>query len=174
MITIVVPVYEKTEIVQKFLELSEEILKSNILIVIDSGGGSPLKKLATHYEEFPKGDLSAARKRGISLAETDFIFNLDADTIVPISYVSEAVQILESCKDVFAVALDYEKLKGHLGFGTSVWKANILKQLYDWKKGMGVCECVYMWSKIFKAGGRLETLPMRAIHLKKERYENGE
>jgi hypothetical protein len=185
MLTILIPVFEKTETVQKFLELNEEILKSNILIVIDSGGGSALKKFAAHYEEFPRGDLGLARRHGINLAETEFIFNLDVDTVVPVSYINDATQILELNKDVFAVALDYENLQGHLAFGTSAWKTDILKKLYDYsiqkvsdgqyvKVGShiysnlnnGWCECTYMWRKLKASGGRLETLPMRAKHLK--------
>jgi hypothetical protein len=165
-VTIVIPVREHVEVVQKFVMLNNPILTSNYVIVIDSGGGKPLKKLASHYE-FLKCDLSLARKKGIDLVKTKYTLNLDADTILPERYLTEVAEILED-EDIIALAIDYEELQGHLAFGTSIWKTEILKKLYDWspRTAGGVCECVYMWSKIHKAGGRLETLPYRAKHLK--------
>lgn len=164
-LSIIVVVKENPEIVQQFVRGNSELLHKYPLITIDSGGGEALQPLSVYYEK-NNYDLSSARKRGIDIIESKYVLNLDADTILPFDYVTEAIRILENNDKVACVAIDYEKLQGHYAFGTSVWRSQILKQLYSWKRGMGTCECVYMWSKVIKAGYRLETLPYRAKHLK--------
>ena len=68
---------------------------------------------------------------------------------------------------VVVVAIDYEKPQGHLAFGTSIWRTEVLKQLYDWEsEKVGDCECIHMWKKVHCAGLQIETLPYRAKHLK--------
>lgn len=135
------------------------------IIVIDSGGGEALKPFAHKYIQ-QNVSLWEARKLGYENIETLYTMNLDDDNIVPKDYVLKALNILSENSNVIAVAIDYEVLLGHYGFGTSVWKTEWLKQLYDWNKGSSLCECCWMWSKIHRANKRLETLPYRAKHLK--------
>jgi len=165
LLSIIVVVKENPEIVQQFIKGNYELLRKHLLITIDSGGGEDLHPLSAYYEK-NHYDLSLARHRGIGIVKTKYVLNLDVDTILPPTYVTEAIAILEADDKVACVAIDYEKLQGHYAFGTSVWRSGVLKQLYDWKCGMGTCECIYMWSKVIKAGYRLETLPYRARHLK--------
>jgi len=161
MITTVIAVREDAPIHQ-FLELNPFITKFPI-IVVDSGGGEILRDVATEYikETLP---LSKARRTGILRVKTHYTLILDVDTVLPPEYITEALKILRE-ENIAVTALDYEQLQGHLGFGTSLWKTQILKNLYDWEEGK-ICECVWMWSKVRKAGYRLETLPYRARHLK--------
>jgi len=32
----------------------------------------------------------------------------------------------------------------------------------------GFCECTYMWARLLRGGGKLETLGYRAIHIRKD------
>lgn len=76
---------------------------------------------------------------------------------------------LKKFKDprVAVVALNYEKPQGHLAFGPSIWRTKILQKLYDYESlKTRKCECIYMWNKVRGAKYKIETLNMRAKHLK--------
>ena len=153
MITIVVPCKDKKEISKEWYKQYDIKYPWMTLLIIEE----------------PNLSLSEARKLGISKVKTKYILNLDSDTILPENYIEQALEILEKNEDVVAVAIDYEKLQGHYAFGTSIWKTDILQQTYDWNgiKEIPICECICMWIHIHNLDGkRMETLPMRAIHLK--------
>ena len=181
-LTIVVPVKNPPNL-SLFIKTMEWLLKPNLLIEIDSGGGEALRKFCWRYFE-KNCRMWEARKLGYAEVKTDFTLNLDCDTVLPLEYVKGALSLLMD-NEADAVAIDYEKLQGHYAFGTSIWKADWLKKLYDYppkpvekliKVGAqewvtafqcGFCECSYMWSRLLNSGGRLETLPYyRAKHLK--------
>ena len=180
-LTIVTPVKNPRNL-DLFIKHMNWLLKDNPLVVVDSGGGEPLKEYAWKYI-LKDCNIWEARKLGYKEVETSLTLNLDSDTVLPFEYVKDAVNLLES-NQATAVAIDYEKPQGHYAFGTSFWKAHILRKIYDYppkpvekliKVGeqewvtafqCGFCECSYMWSRLLSSGGRLETLPMRAIHLK--------
>ena len=109
-----------------------------------------------------------ARKEGLKRVESEYVLNLDADTILPEDYIEEAIHLLNVNPQVYAVALDYQFpfTQGHLAFGTSVWRTEVLRRLYNFEPG-DQCECIYMWNKI---QGHLMTIKgMEAIHIKEER-----
>jgi len=55
---------------------------------------------------------------------------------------------------------------GHLGFGQSIWRTELLKELYDWDITNTMCECTYLWGKLNRTKYRLETLSnIRCEHL---------
>lgn len=181
-LTIVIPVKNPPNI-NMLIEKMESLLKPNLLVVIDSGGGDALRKFCWKYFQ-KKCSMWEARKRGYSEVKTPFTLNLDSDTVLPKGYVEEALDKLMK-DEAEAVAIDYETLQGHYAFGTSMWKTEVLKKLYDFSMQLvsdgkivkvgsqaystlnnGWCECTYMWRKLKQAGGILETLPMRAKHLK--------
>ena len=141
------------------------LLAQCTVITIDTEGGEQLKEFSDIYE---KGiiRMTIARKHAYSLVKTPFILNLDADNILPKGYVDEALMLLQNQEDVAVVAIDYEKCLGHYGFGTSLWRTEVLKAFYDYKEGNVLCECVYMWRKVHQAKLKIETLPYRAGHLK--------
>jgi hypothetical protein len=110
-----------------------------------------------------------ARKEGLDHVGTEFILNLDANKILPEGYVEQVLYLLEHTRNIGVVAIDHEDLMGHLSFGTSIWRTELLRKLYNWTQSSSrFCECTYMWSKVKKAGFKVETLNMRARHLKKK------
>jgi hypothetical protein len=147
-----------------FVESMSWLFKSAKVIVVDSDDGELIKPFCYEYLKI-KVPLWEARKIGILKVKTKLTLNLDDTVVITSNYVSEALKLLEMA-EVYAVAIDYERLIGHYGFGTSIWKTEILKQIYDWTPEKHLCECTYMWAKLLRCGGRLETLPFRAKHLK--------
>ncbi|MDH5375921.1 MAG: hypothetical protein OEW95_08925 [Candidatus Bathyarchaeota archaeon] len=169
-ITIALPVFEDPEIVAKFIDGNKEILEKYPLIVIDRNGGEALKEYASFYRKTccPTIGLPLGSSRGflIGRVETEFTLNLDVDVLLPKHFVKESLKKFEDPK-VAVVALDYENLQGHLAFGPSIWRTEILQNLYDW--GLWKtrkCECIYMWGKVRGAKYKVETLGMRAKHLR--------
>jgi cellulose synthase/poly-beta-1,6-N-acetylglucosamine synthase-like glycosyltransferase len=167
LVTIVIPVKEKPEIVSKFILGNLDVLSKCTVIVIDSGGGEELKGYASIYL-IKNVSMTEARKIGYHFVDTPYILNLDSDTILPENFVEYSLRLLED-KNVAMVAIDYKEPQGHYAFGASLWKTNILKNLYNYIgfKENGYCECLHMFNRAKSAGYRLETLPLRAIHLGK-------
>lgn len=167
-LTICTPVKEDPSIVEKWLKLNRKILDKYPLVVVDRIGGQVLKDVATHYFQVNSG-LAFARRFCVEGVTSPYVLCLDADTVVPTLFPDVAVQLLERNPHLGAIALDYERLQGHLAFGASVWRADLLRILYTWRLegNTNLCECFYMWNKLKAAGYGLE-IPglMRAKHLK--------
>ena len=169
-ITIALPVFEDPEIVAKFIDGNKEILEKYPLIVIDRNGGEALKEYASFYRKtccpaigWPLG---RSRRFLIGRVQTEFTLNLDVDVLLRKHFVKESLKKFEDPK-VAVVALDYENLQGHLAFGPSIWRTEILQNLYDW--GLWKtrkCECIYMWGKVRESKYKVETLGTIAKHLK--------
>jgi hypothetical protein len=175
-LAIVLPVKERDEkIVRTFIERHKDLLTGSFLIVIDSGGGKVLKEYASVYVEMDL-PLWRARAWGICLIpfEYDFTLNLDVDTLLPDQYVQMALSRLTRESGLGVVSLDYETLQGHLSFGCSLFRTDLLKKLYDWTPSFlsfsQKCECTYMWGKVRRNGFRVETFNMRAVHLGSDRH----
>jgi hypothetical protein len=181
-LTIVTPVKSPRHL-DLFIKANEWLLNPNLVIVIDSGGGEQLREYCWRYLQ-KDVSLWEARKLGYSQVNTKITLNLDCDVVPTLEYVKEAYETLEEDK-AEAVSIHFDPIHtGHLEFGVSMWKTEWLKKLYDYppkpvekliKVGKqewvvafqsGFCECSYMWSKLLSHGGRLETLPYRAKHLK--------
>jgi len=183
-LSIVTPI-KNGEYLPKFIALNKSYIQQHPLLVVDSGNGDALKPFASYYlkQNMPFWD---ARKLAYQQVQTDLTLNLDADVIIPDGYLEQAIEKLQT-KNVAAISIFYEEVnhcQGALEYGVSIWKTNILKQLYDysiektftpkivkvapkvWSNlNNGWCECTYMWRKIKDAGFQLETLSMRAKHL---------
>lgn len=111
--------------------------------------------------------MAEARKAAIAKVITPFCLCLDMDTDLPDGYIEEAITLLSQNDKLVCIALDYEKSQGHYAFGTSIWKTKVLKQLYDYKEGTDVCECIWMNHKVLQAGLGIDTIgKYRAIHNK--------
>lgn len=183
-LTIVVPVKEPPEVIDEFIEGNIDILSNYPMIVIDSGGGEKLRKMATKYVPI-NFSMTDARRVGGQIVETKYVLHLDSDTILPKNYVRDALKILESDEKVVVVAIEYEKIQGHLALGTSIWRTEVFNKLYDFsfdkavdgtivKVGENIfatldngwCECSYMWRILKNRGYKMETLCYRAKHLK--------
>jgi len=162
-LTIVIPVKNPLDI-DSFISGNKIYLEKYNVIVIDSNGaGKELKGYSSYINK--EMSMTQARKVGYSLVITPYTLNLDVDTILPNNFIDFALSLLKN-KNVVVVAIDYENCQGHYAFGTSLWKTDILKKLYDYKEGNILCECIFMWRKVLQNKNKIETLPLRAIHLK--------
>jgi hypothetical protein len=175
MLTILIPVYEKESIVEKFIEGNREILSKFPLIVVNREGGSRLRQfpnvtyLYDDYRELPFWD---ARRLGLSFVKTRYVLNLDVDTILPLQYIEDAIYFLEHMEDLDVVAINYKKPhnQDHPSFGTSIWRTEVMSKLYDYKPENYpncICECKYMWNKMIENNiVGLTLLKYEAIHLR--------
>jgi len=182
-LTIVIPVKDPPDL-ERFIRENLEVLSASKKVVVDSGRGEQLGRLPNTLLFERQVPMWEARRIGYEEVRTPFTLNLDADTILPNGYVLDSLDVLRknSCD---AVAIDYDPPQGHYAFGTSIWRTELLKKLYNYppkavekliKVGEqewitafqnGFCECTYMWARLIRSGGRLETLGYRATHLKK-------
>lgn len=172
-LTIVIPVKDKEETVSKFIEGNKNVLSEYKVIVIDTEGGEELKQYSFIYinDLESKYTMSKARKLGIDLVDTAYIFNLDVDVILPNKYIETLINLLDEDSSIGALSTDYERLQGHLAFGNSIWRTELLKELYDYNnKNKKYCECLYMWGKLNRTKYRLETVDsLRCKHLKEKK-----
>jgi hypothetical protein len=156
---------EQSQMVQQFINYYKEFLRKCSLIVVDSQGAEALKSHATVYiKKFLP--LDQARSLAISKLETPYALMVDVDTHLPHNYIKEAYTLL--LKEADVVAIDYNPPQGHLAFGASMWKTEVLKKLYDWRMGSKHCECIHMWNRIHQNKLKLATLPYTARHNKHE------
>ena len=182
-LTIVIPVKDPPDL-QRFVRENLEVLSASKKVVIDSGRGEQLGRLPNALLFQRQVPMWEARRIGYEEVRTPFTLNLDADTILPNGYVLDSLNALRknSCD---AVAIDYDHPQGHYAFGTSIWRTELLKKLYDYppkavekliKVGErewvtafqnGFCECMYMWARLIRSRAKLETLGYKATHLKK-------
>ena len=72
-LTIVIPVDEREEIVEQFIEGNKYPLTKYNVIVVNKRGGDRLKEYANIYIN-GKDNLSVARRKGINLTDTDIMF----------------------------------------------------------------------------------------------------
>ena len=183
-LTVVMPVRAPPDL-DGFIKGNLSILSVSRAVVVDSGGGEPLEQLPNMHRLQKQVPMWEARRIGYEEVRTPFTLNLDADTILPNGYVLDSLKVLRknSCD---AVAIDYDPPQGHYAFGTSIWRTELLKKLYDYppkavekliKVGEqewitafqnGFCECTYMWARLIRSGGKLENPRYRAMHIKEK------
>jgi hypothetical protein len=164
LLTIAIPVYENSDLIKQLIKLNFELFHSYPLMIINKSGGEELKALAY---QFIQSDYSfaEARKLTYNLCKTKYILNLDSDTVLPKGYVEDALKLLESNPKIYVVGIDYEfpYTQGHMAFGASIGRVDMLKQVYRWNPTIKSCECIFIWT-ILK--NHLVSLPYQAIHLK--------
>lgn len=168
--TILIPVFEEPELVANFVNNNKDLLTRHQVFVIDRKGGNSLQEYAQFYRKtncpLIGWPLGRSRRYLIRLVQTEFTLNLDADVVVPKQFINESLKKFKDPK-VAVVALNYEKPQSHLAFGPSIWRTDVLKKLYDYNSLKSrPCECVYIWNKVHEADLKIETLNMRAKHLK--------
>jgi glycosyltransferase involved in cell wall biosynthesis len=170
-LTILIPCLETQRVVERSIQENEKLLSSYPIIVINKYGGDFFKRFNPILFN-QNTSWWFARRFGLEFVKTKYVLNLDVDTVLPERYVEQAIAILETRQEVGVVALNYAPphQQDHLAFGTSIWRTEQFKELYDWRLTAGQwdnkCECKYMWGKLAKKGMRVETLPMEAKHLK--------
>lgn len=191
-ITIVIPIKNPPDL-DNFIKENIFELLYNQTIVVDSGGGEAIRKYADIYIDADM-EMAEARKLGYMLAEEEYILNLDCDVVIPKNYISVARFMLSKDAYAGAVSLFIDRPSHHMGildFGCSLWKAALLKELYDYGPrtfqkqevvdltsdpnhkhlvlvGCPTCECWYMWKKMRDIGKELLIVPeiITARHLK--------
>jgi hypothetical protein len=111
-LTIVIPVKDPPDL-ERFIRENFKVLNASWKVVVDSGGGEPLKVLPNTLWIQRQVSMWEARKIGYGEVKTPFTLNLDADTILPNSYVLDSLNVLRenSCD---AVAIDYDPPAGTL------------------------------------------------------------
>jgi cellulose synthase/poly-beta-1,6-N-acetylglucosamine synthase-like glycosyltransferase len=173
-LTILIVCFENDDLVDLSINENYGILSKYPIVVIDKKGGDRFvflnqagnTDIQYFYQDSP---FWSARKFGLEFVTTKYVLCLDVDTILPQHYIEDALCILESRPDVACIAINYEPPhhQSHLAFGTSIWRTDILKKLYDWYRERGKdCECRYMWKKVESEKMKVETLPIEAKHLK--------
>jgi len=173
LVTIVIPVKEDPRIVKEFINWNQRLLTEFPLIVIDSKGGEQLKAYADWYFK-GKMPFWQARKMAYKQVKTKFIFNLDSDVVPNRDYLLFAIHYLEDM-DIGAVSTFFWN-KPHMGkleYGVSVWRTELLKELYDYNpnkmsRDHRLCECIYMWDRLESKGHKLRPSDLFAKHINKE------
>jgi hypothetical protein len=172
MLAIIISCNEKSELVSKSIDENFSTISKYPLIVINKSGGEKFSTLHNAIVINQDTSLSFSRRFALEFVKEKYVLCLDVDTILPEDYIDKALKILESRPEVAVIAIDYEESQGHYAFGTSIWKTDVLKKLYDWRLNnntdSSMCECIYMWKKVRGNNYKIETLPMRAKHLKGE------
>lgn len=158
-LSVLIPIWEPEPWLQPVLNRVRLIQHSNPGLVLE---------LLTERE----GSLWEARRSLAERARAPFIFNLDADSLVPVDYPARALAVLKKDPFVGAVALNYlPKPQFHLAFGTSIMRRDVMLKWYGWSGSVksGTCECLHMWRQLDGAGYVLATLPLEAYHKSKKR-----
>ena len=166
-VSIVIPVKENPNVVRGFVSGNLDILKNYPVYVVNKEGGEILEKFYSYLKDTTL-DMVAARKKGLEWVTTEFVVMLDVDTVLPKGFIDAALLVFSNHINVVVVALDYEKSQGHYAFGASIWRTEILKDLYDIDPRKDLCECMQMWHKVQQSGFLIKTLNMRAEHLRKD------
>jgi cellulose synthase/poly-beta-1,6-N-acetylglucosamine synthase-like glycosyltransferase len=188
LITIIIPI-KSPQYLDEFIKINKKYFEQCKVMVIDAGGGEKMMQYSTYYLK-DSANLTGARKIGYALAQTPYILNLDCDVKIPKGYIDEALLLLQNNPNVGAVSIFYNNInhcQGALEYGISMWRTELLKRLYDFSFDMtndgkiikireglfatlnnGWCECTYMWRQLKNAGFKLETLKVKAKHLKEK------
>jgi hypothetical protein len=169
-LTILIVCAEEPKLVELSIQKNLDVFKKYPLVIVNRRGGEPFKVFNSLFFN-QQTSFWFARRFGMEFVKTKYILCLDVDTVLPPQYIESAIQILETQPEVMVVASTYATpyTQDHLAFGTSIWRTDILKELYDWRlteKPTQFCECIYMWKKIFAIGKKVYSFEQNATHLK--------
>ena len=174
-LTITIPIFEDPALVAIIIKENSAIFSKYPLVIINKSGGDQFRTIQLGIKLFDQDSTWwEARKFALDYVQTKYVLCLDLDTVLTPQYIEQAIEILESRPEVVCVAINYAEPfhQDHLAFGTSVWRLDILKQLYDWNQSRKSCECKYMWEKVTSIGMKVETLPMEAKHMRNFQASN--
>lgn len=120
-VTVIIPCYNDGEFIMDGLySIINQTLQADKIIIIDDGSDEETKKILNSihhplvqiiYQE-NKG-VSAARNHAISLVQTDYILNLDADDYFEPRFIEKAVPILEKNLKIGVVGCFYRRIKNN-------------------------------------------------------------
>lgn len=157
------------------------------VIIVDDGSGDSSACIAAKYLDshnhillmtIPNQGVSTARNTGIQRAKGKYILPVDADDMITPSYISEAVNVLETQPNVKVVTAEAE----FFGDKTGLWKlppfdlsllarknhiaAIALYRKEDWAKAGGYATAMMgredwdFWISMLKDGGEVVRLPI--------------
>ncbi len=114
-VTVIIPCYNDEAYIKEAIAsvLEQTLLPERVIIVDDGSNASTKAVLKTlnspliHIEHQDNKGVCTARNRGIDLAETDYILNLDADDILENGYIEKAKAVLDTDATVGVVASYY-------------------------------------------------------------------
>jgi glycosyltransferase involved in cell wall biosynthesis len=192
-VTVIIPCYNDGQYIMEALQsiYNQTVLPEKI-IVVDDGSNTDTKNILTAinhplvqivYQE-NKG-VSAARNLAISLAQTDYILNLDADDYYEPTFLEKAVVLLHQNPEVVAVSSYCSvfkkrktieivkplggKLKDFIFINNSRASSLFLKS--SWEEVGGFDENMRagyedweFWIAILKSGGRIAIVPKVLSH----------
>ncbi len=169
-LTITIPVFEDPALVATMIKENSAIFSKYPLVIVNKSGGDQFRTIQLGIKFFDRDSTWwDARKFALDYVQTKYVLCLDLDTVLTPQYIERAIAILESRPDVACVAINYADphKQDHIAFGTSIWRLDVIKRLYDWDACSGkACECKYMWSKVEAEGMKVETLPIEAKHMR--------
>ncbi|GAA4815348.1 glycosyltransferase family A protein [Litoribaculum gwangyangense] len=118
-VTVVIPCYNDGEyIIQALNSILNQTLKPDKIIIIDDGSDIQTKNIlesikAESVQVIFQSNLGVCktRNKGISLAKTDYILNLDADDFFEKTFIEKAVKILDENPNIGVVGCFYKVLK---------------------------------------------------------------
>lgn len=192
-VTVIIPCYNDGQYIMEALQsiYNQTVLPVKIVIV-DDGSNTDTKNILTAinnplvqiiYQE-NKG-VSAARNLATSLAQTDYILNLDADDYYEPTFLEKAVALLQQHPEVVAVSSYHRifkkaktieiikplggKLKDFIFINNC--SVNTLFRKSSWKEVGGFDEKMRagyedweFWITILKLGGRIAIIPEILSH----------
>lgn len=119
-VTVIIPCYNDGNFIMEALNsILNQTLKAEKIIIIDDGSDIETREVFKRIKneevevvfQENKG-VSSARNKGVSLAKTDYILNLDADDYFESSFIEKAVKVLSENKGIGVVGCFYRRFKG--------------------------------------------------------------
>ncbi len=193
-VSIIVPVYNMEEFLTETLDSIEKAIAPPLtmeVIVINDGSTDGSLALARDYAARhehirvltqPNAGLASARNHAIREATGRYIFPLDADDLLGIGFLEEAVRTLDEHPEVKVVCGSNVFFGAKQGpwrlprFSRSLLArrnlicASALYRRTDWEQTGGYCEYIVcyedwdFWISILKGGGEVVRLQCPAIH----------
>jgi len=120
-VTVIIPCYNDGKyILQALQSIYNQTLLPQKIIIVDDGSDKETRTVLTSINNpdiqiiyQSNSGVSAARNHAISLAETQYILNLDADDYFESTFIEKAVDILEKNIKIGVVGCFYNKIKNN-------------------------------------------------------------
>ncbi len=160
-ISIIVPAYNVQSYVQKCLNsLAEQTYKNLEIIVIDDGSTDKTKDVIfacsqqdsrIRFLEQKHSGVSAARNKGLKIAQGDYIGFIDADDWVEENYFEKLLAKIEKDDCDIACAPIIRKRKFTQKYRLKYSEEKVYSTLEEKIKACDVPRCCYIWNKLYKA-----------------------
>lgn len=144
MISVVIPVYRKTEMFLKNLKNNIHYLRGTHIVVVNDDPGTPLKHSLGPYkvtliENATNLGFSGTVNKGVEFAKGEFVLLLNTDVVLYDTSYTKALNTLQNDSKVFAVTFaQREKDNTIVGKNTLYWDRGFMqhKKVDDISKGI--------------------------------------